>query len=244
MQCTNAANVSTPVAVDQRAANYLEEAVPSFTTMWSRCRSSRADVTFHRLLPVFPSCSELVGPLLPNSHHYGTVPLHTSSYCAIVKSSSSKVDNPYPFNFQVKYNPCPNLILILHFKTRRHLLALAGRGSSQGNGLVTGACHEFEPSIAEEPQCRGRYMLNMSMLKRPRCGVEIRRGGVSSVASPLVRLMEGDPCPPQGVLLQNWDETELNNSVTLWCSKLRLTTGVTYPFAMRNFMGLDLAFAD
>ncbi|GFV94627.1 hypothetical protein TNCV_3826941 [Trichonephila clavipes] len=28
-----------------------------------------------------------------------------------------------------------------------------------------------------------------------------------------------------------------------WCSKLRLTTGVTWLFAM-NFVGLDLAFAD
>ncbi|GFX77435.1 hypothetical protein TNCV_2956311 [Trichonephila clavipes] len=31
-------------------------------------RSSHADVTFRRSLPVFTSCSVLVGPLLPNSH--------------------------------------------------------------------------------------------------------------------------------------------------------------------------------
>ncbi|GFS86325.1 uncharacterized protein TNCV_1680871 [Trichonephila clavipes] len=30
----------------------------------------------------------------------------------------------------------------------------------------------------------------------------------------------------------------------VWCSKLWLTTGVTYPFVMMNFVGLDLAFAD
>ncbi|GFW44268.1 uncharacterized protein TNCV_1746971 [Trichonephila clavipes] len=47
------ANISTSVAVDQRAANYLAEAVLSFTAMWSRYRSSRADVTFRRPLPVF-----------------------------------------------------------------------------------------------------------------------------------------------------------------------------------------------
>ncbi|GFX77766.1 uncharacterized protein TNCV_1106831 [Trichonephila clavipes] len=47
------ANISTPVAVDQRAANCLEEAVQSFTAMRSRCRSSRADATFRRPLPVF-----------------------------------------------------------------------------------------------------------------------------------------------------------------------------------------------
>ncbi|GFX27374.1 uncharacterized protein TNCV_34731 [Trichonephila clavipes] len=49
----NEARISTPVAVDQRAANCLEETVRSFTTMRSRCQSSLADVTFHRPLPVF-----------------------------------------------------------------------------------------------------------------------------------------------------------------------------------------------
>ncbi|GFX31484.1 uncharacterized protein TNCV_433251 [Trichonephila clavipes] len=43
----------TPVAVDQCAAKYLEEAVRSFPAMWSRCRSSHADDTFRRQLPVF-----------------------------------------------------------------------------------------------------------------------------------------------------------------------------------------------
>ncbi|GFX27958.1 uncharacterized protein TNCV_773431 [Trichonephila clavipes] len=45
--------ISTPVAIDQPAANCLEEAVRSFTTMRSRCRSSRADVTFRHPLPGF-----------------------------------------------------------------------------------------------------------------------------------------------------------------------------------------------
>ncbi|GFX09846.1 uncharacterized protein TNCV_2688881 [Trichonephila clavipes] len=47
------ANISIPVAVDLRAANCLEEAVRSFTAIRSRCRSSRADVTFRRQLPAF-----------------------------------------------------------------------------------------------------------------------------------------------------------------------------------------------
>ncbi|GFX57806.1 uncharacterized protein TNCV_943661 [Trichonephila clavipes] len=47
-------DISTPVAVDQRAANCLEEAARSFTAMWSRCRSSHSDVTFRRSLPVLP----------------------------------------------------------------------------------------------------------------------------------------------------------------------------------------------
>ncbi|GFU25886.1 uncharacterized protein TNCV_5104101 [Trichonephila clavipes] len=48
------ADISTPVAVDQRAANCRKEAVRSFTAMRSRCRSSHADVTFHRPQTVFP----------------------------------------------------------------------------------------------------------------------------------------------------------------------------------------------
>ncbi|PRD31560.1 UNVERIFIED_CONTAM: hypothetical protein NCL1_23207 [Trichonephila clavipes] len=47
------ADISTPVAVDQRAANCLEEAVRSFTTMRSKCRSSYTEVTFRRPLPIF-----------------------------------------------------------------------------------------------------------------------------------------------------------------------------------------------
>ncbi|GFT70763.1 uncharacterized protein TNCV_2490991 [Trichonephila clavipes] len=77
----DAAEISTPVTVDQRAATCLEDAVRSFTAMRSRCRSSRADVIFHR-------------PLISNSYHCGTDPLHTISYCAIRKSSFLKADNP------------------------------------------------------------------------------------------------------------------------------------------------------
>ncbi|GFV43459.1 uncharacterized protein TNCV_4591831 [Trichonephila clavipes] len=47
------ADISTTVEVEQLAANFLEETVRSFTTMRSRCRSRRADITFHRPLPVF-----------------------------------------------------------------------------------------------------------------------------------------------------------------------------------------------
>ncbi|GFT89173.1 uncharacterized protein TNCV_3085511 [Trichonephila clavipes] len=46
-------NLPTPVVVGQPAANCLEEAVRSFPVMWSRCRSSRADITFRRPLPVY-----------------------------------------------------------------------------------------------------------------------------------------------------------------------------------------------
>ncbi|GFX79167.1 uncharacterized protein TNCV_4747511 [Trichonephila clavipes] len=74
------ADISTPVAVEQRAANCLEEAVRLCTAMCRRCRSLRAGVTFRH-------------PLLPNSHHCGTVPLHKSSYCVIGNSSFSKADN-------------------------------------------------------------------------------------------------------------------------------------------------------
>ncbi|GFW80555.1 uncharacterized protein TNCV_2416571 [Trichonephila clavipes] len=46
-------DISTPLAVNQHAANCLEEAVRSFTAMLIRCRSSRADFTFRHPLPVF-----------------------------------------------------------------------------------------------------------------------------------------------------------------------------------------------
>ncbi|GFU74999.1 transposable element Tcb2 transposase [Trichonephila clavipes] len=57
------ADISMPVALDQRATNFLEEAVRSFTAMRSRCRLSHADVILHRPLPVFrfrESCSVLI----------------------------------------------------------------------------------------------------------------------------------------------------------------------------------------
>ncbi|GFV50278.1 uncharacterized protein TNCV_621881 [Trichonephila clavipes] len=67
-------------------------------------------------------------------------------------------------------------------------------------------------------------------------------------ASPLVRLVEGKRCgrplTTPSVLPLNWGGTEPNRTVTVWCSKLRLTTSVTWPFATMNFVGLDLAFAD
>ena len=46
-------DISTPVAVDQRAANCQEEASRLFRAMWSRCQSSLADITFRHPLPVF-----------------------------------------------------------------------------------------------------------------------------------------------------------------------------------------------
>ncbi|GFW99978.1 uncharacterized protein TNCV_3079751 [Trichonephila clavipes] len=47
------ADIRTPVAVDQRAANCLEEAVRSFTAVRSRYRSPCTDVIFRRPPPVF-----------------------------------------------------------------------------------------------------------------------------------------------------------------------------------------------
>ncbi|GFS63544.1 uncharacterized protein TNCV_4611031 [Trichonephila clavipes] len=50
-------DISTPVLVDQHAANCLEETVRSFTARQNRCRSSRADVFLFRPLPVFRDVS-------------------------------------------------------------------------------------------------------------------------------------------------------------------------------------------
>ncbi|GFV41786.1 uncharacterized protein TNCV_3629371 [Trichonephila clavipes] len=48
------------------------------------------------------------------------------------------------------------------------------------------ACHEFKPSTAEDPPCKGdRCTLNMSRLKRPPVGVVWKlRDGVLAVVSP------------------------------------------------------------
>ncbi|GFX37327.1 uncharacterized protein TNCV_76711 [Trichonephila clavipes] len=83
-----------------------------------------------------------------------------------------------------------------------------------------------------------------------KCIVPSRHGGTLNsrrAATPLVRLVEGEerweaPDHPKVVLPQNWGVTELNHSVT--CMVLWLTTGVTCPFAMMNFVGLDLSFVD
>ncbi|GFU17333.1 hypothetical protein TNCV_591421 [Trichonephila clavipes] len=38
------------------------------------------------------------------------------------------------------------------------------------------ACHEFDPSTAEDPQCRGRCTKNLLMLKRSPVGVVWKLG--------------------------------------------------------------------
>ncbi|GFW39376.1 uncharacterized protein TNCV_1833591 [Trichonephila clavipes] len=69
------------------------------------------------------------------------------------------------------------------------------------------------------------------------------------VASLLVRLVEGEerlnvPDHPQGVLPQNWGETELNRPVT--CMVLKATANDRRHLALCHdeFCDLDLAFAD
>ncbi|GFV41059.1 uncharacterized protein TNCV_2666501 [Trichonephila clavipes] len=92
-------DISTPVAVHQCAVNCLEEAVQSFIAMRIRCRSSRSDVTFRRLLPVF-----LV--IRGSSVHCFQIRIsvelfrRTSSYCGLEKLSFSKADNPPPFRLR------------------------------------------------------------------------------------------------------------------------------------------------
>ncbi|GFV49879.1 uncharacterized protein TNCV_1391611 [Trichonephila clavipes] len=82
--------------------------------------------------------------------------------------------------------------------------------------------------------------------------VPSRHGGSLNsrrAASPLVWLVEGEEeweasDHPQSILPLNWGGPSQIILSPVWCSKLRITTGVTLPFAMMNFGGIDLAFAD
>ncbi|GFV01581.1 hypothetical protein TNCV_2961741 [Trichonephila clavipes] len=87
--------IITPAAVDQRAANCLEEADGH-----SPPCEARVDRHLPSSAASSSSCSVLVGPPFLNSSHCGTVPLHTSSYCPIGKSSFSKADNPPPLKLR------------------------------------------------------------------------------------------------------------------------------------------------
>ncbi|GFV59372.1 hypothetical protein TNCV_4633481 [Trichonephila clavipes] len=72
------ADISTPLAVVQRAANCLKKLYGHSPPCEDHTLTSPSIVLF-----------ELFGArwsLLPNSHHCRTVPLYTSSYCVIGKS--------------------------------------------------------------------------------------------------------------------------------------------------------------
>ncbi|GFV47194.1 hypothetical protein TNCV_4544861 [Trichonephila clavipes] len=68
-------------------------------------------------------------------------------------------------------------------------------------------------------------------------------------ASPLVSLVKGEerretPDPPLCSLSKLGVKPSKNRFVIYICSKLRLETGVTKPFAMMNFFDLYLTFVD
>ncbi|GFW15290.1 uncharacterized protein TNCV_3739941 [Trichonephila clavipes] len=83
-----------------------------------------------------------------------------------------------------------------------------------------------------------------------KCTMSLWHGGTLNsrrTTSPLMRLVKGEerweaPDSPQSVLPQNWDETELNRSVT--CMVLKATADDRLHFAMMKFVDLDLTFAD
>ncbi|GFS50828.1 uncharacterized protein TNCV_4847431 [Trichonephila clavipes] len=85
-----------------------------------------------------------------------------------------------------------------------------------------------------------------------KCIVPLGHGGALNsrrAASPLVWFVAGVERweafdHPQVSSLKIGVETSQIVLSPVWCSKLRITTGVTLPFAMMNFVGLDLAFAD
>ncbi|GFX90019.1 uncharacterized protein TNCV_887171 [Trichonephila clavipes] len=85
-----------------------------------------------------------------------------------------------------------------------------------------------------------------------KCIVPLRHEGTLNsrrAASPLVWLGKRverweSPDHPQVSSLKIGVETSQIILSPVLCSKLQQTTGVTYPFAMMNFMGLDLDFAN
>ncbi|GFX58353.1 uncharacterized protein TNCV_205401 [Trichonephila clavipes] len=85
-----------------------------------------------------------------------------------------------------------------------------------------------------------------------KCIVPLQHGSTLNsrrAASPLVWLVEKVkgwevPDHPQVSSLKIGVETNQIVLSPAWCSKLWLTTGATYPFAMMNFLGRDLVFAD
>ncbi|GFT28313.1 uncharacterized protein TNCV_646321 [Trichonephila clavipes] len=85
-----------------------------------------------------------------------------------------------------------------------------------------------------------------------KCIEHLRHGSTLNccqAASPLVRLVKGvdrweAPDHPQVSSVKIGVKTSQIVLSPVWCSKLRLTTGVTYPFAMMKFVGLDLALTD
>ncbi|PRD36080.1 UNVERIFIED_CONTAM: hypothetical protein NCL1_09708 [Trichonephila clavipes] len=81
-----------------------------------------------------------------------------------------------------------------------------------------------------------------------KCIVPSRHGGTLNsrrAASPLAWLVEGEERWEAPDHPPKWGGNEPTLTVTcMMLKELRLTTGVTSPFAMRNFVGLDLAFAD
>ncbi|GFW44182.1 uncharacterized protein TNCV_3855431 [Trichonephila clavipes] len=77
------------------------------------------------------------------------------------------------------------------------------------------------------------------------------RGTLNSrrAVSPLMWLVEGEEMweasnHPQSVLPLNWGGTELNRTVTCMVLKATANDRRHLIFAMMNFVGLDLAFAD
>ncbi|GFT84981.1 DUF4817 domain-containing protein [Trichonephila clavipes] len=85
-----------------------------------------------------------------------------------------------------------------------------------------------------------------------KCIVPARHGGTLNsrrATSLLVRLVKGEErgrllTTPRVFSLLIAVESSQTVMSPVWCLKLRLTTGVTFPFAMMNFMALDLAFAN
>ena len=85
-RCIDEAGNNTRIAIDQCAANCLEEAVLSFAAMCSRCLSSSADVTLRRSLPVLQVA-------LCSSLHCSQTPITVELYHC-TRAPIARLENP------------------------------------------------------------------------------------------------------------------------------------------------------
>ncbi|GFX29017.1 hypothetical protein TNCV_3030601 [Trichonephila clavipes] len=109
-------------------------------------------------------------------------PIECTMHCA--ENSSFKAVNSCSFIKifrNLKYGCSSVRLQLSHFS--------CGCGSLMAKVTYSwSACHEFEPSTVEDPQCRGTMHVTFveAQISSRRCGVEVRKGVPAEVSSSLL----------------------------------------------------------